>query len=275
MRIFLCGDSFTENLFKSVIDRLENKENVIGSIKDYVEYYKKNYQKYPLYFDDYLRMWDHEVINFGQLGCNIYDIFNQLGNLKKYNYREGDRLILNWTNPGRYEWFEGDNITTSKIFTGGIPKDTKEDEMIFFLQTDKRWESFIKSEGKFNKELLPFMDYLIQLHEKYKPIVWCPFNGISNTVIDLKYYFYSPDDSFFKNVIPEFEKLLIYKETNEQINDHHYGKYGNYYLAIILNTILNNTQDSNNGYYIKNVNLVNKIIETIRNDKNNFKYKFI
>ena len=274
MRIFLCGDSFTENLFKTVIDRLENKENVNSQVADYVIYYQKKYGTNPLYFDDHLRLLGHEVINFGQGGCCVYDIFNQFGNLKKYDYREGDRLIINWTNPGRYEWFN-DNIHTPKVFTGGIPKDTKEDEMIFFLQTDKRHESFVKSEGKFNKELLPFMDYLIQLHEKYKPIVWCPFHGVSKTTIDLKYYIYSPDDLFFENIIPEFKKLLIYNETDKQINDHHYGKYGNYYLATIFNTILNNTQDSNNGYYIKNIDLVNKIIENIKQIKNNQNNNFL
>jgi len=269
MRIFLCGDSFTENLYKTVINRIENNEDQNGTIKDYIDYYKKKYQKYPQYFDDHLRLMGHEVINFGQGGCSIYDIFNQLGNLKKYNFCEGDRLILNWTNPGRYEWFEGDNITCSRIFTGGIPPDATENDLIFHLQTHTRWESFIKNEGKLNKKLLPFMDYLIQLHDKYKPIVWCPFSAISEITVSLKYFFYQPDHLIFKNIIPEFEKLLIYDETDKQINDHHYGKYGNYYLAIILNTILNNTQDINDGYYIKNIDLVDKIIETIKHSEHN------
>ena len=162
MRIFLCGDSFTENLYKTEINSIEFLNNRTSEMSKYVNYYKEKYKVYPLYFDDYLRLWGHEVINFGKGGCSLYDIFNQLANINKYQFNEDDRLIINWTNPGRYEWFTDDRISNPRIFTGGIPKDATENDIIFHLQTHTRCESFLRHGGKFEQELLPFMDYLVE-----------------------------------------------------------------------------------------------------------------
>ena len=66
--------------------------------------------------------------------------------------------------------------------------------------------------------------------------------------------------SFAKYFI--FNKLLIETESNGVCKDRHYGRYGNFYTALLFDTILEHTNDiEHDGYYIKDLDLISKIKE--------------
>ena len=75
-----------------------------------------------------------------------------------------------------------------------------------------------------------------------------------------------PSNEIFKEIIPEFDKLTIKGETG--IDDRHFGRWGNFYCAVIFNTILEYTKDADHdGYYTKDRELSDRIEQTIRESK--------
>lgn len=258
MRIFLLGDSFTDNLYQKEIKKIHDESDLTdlntNDVLKYVLLFKEKKLPYPLYFDDYLRFFGHEVINFGEGGCTIYDIFNQFALIKKYDYLENDRIIINWTSPGRYEWFDENGIK-ERTYTGGIPKNYDEKDLEFYLQCYNREKSF-SDDKKLGRELFQFMLYLVDLHSKYKPIMWSPFLNISEKLAEEKWFFWEVTNQFYKNIIPEFNRLTIREESNELFNDNHLSRYGNFYTALIFETVLFHNSD---GFPAKNESLILKI----------------
>ena len=268
MRIFLLGDSFTDNLYRKEIKKIEEESDLMdlktNDVLKYVLSFKKKNLPYPLYFDEYLRLLGHEVINFGESGCTIYDIFNQFALIKKYYYTQNDRIIINWTNPGRYEWFD-ENGVKEKTFTGGLPKSCDEDDLKFYLQCYNREKSFYTNK-KLGTNLFQFMVYLVDLHSEYKPIVWSPFIHVSEKLAKEKWFFWEVTNKFYRNIIPEFNKLTIREESKDFFSDNHLGRYGNLYTALIFETVLLHNED---GFPAKNKLLILKIRERINNFKHN------
>lgn len=96
--------------------------------------------------------------------------------------------------------------------------------------------------------------------------MWCPFKDVENLIKDEKWFFYCPKNEIFKNHINDFDKILISDETYGTIPDYHYSRYGNFYLALIMKTVL---EYGNTEYYTKEENLLNKIIDEINNNPHN------
>jgi hypothetical protein len=214
----------------------------------------------PLYFDDYLRLWGHEVVNLGKGGCSNYSIYHQFTQIKE----PFDRLIVNWTGLNRFDWYENNYIRT---FTGGMApgvKLTTTDELLL-EQSFNRQENVI-----FKNKTLDFISYFIKTYEKQKPIIWSPFCNVSKLIENQKGFIWDIKEPVFNTIIPEYDKMEIFDETNGKIKDRHYGRYGNFYTALVFNTILEHTKDiEHDGYYIKDSYLISKIKENIKNSKHN------
>ena len=265
-RIFLLGDSFTDNLFEKNIKLYENGDRAGNGVFDFVQLLRNSGLKDPLHFEDYLRSWGYEVINLGEGGCSIYSIYYQFTKIDK-QFREGDRIILNWTSPCRYDWI--DEKGGARTFTGGQVDEKETDKILIHLmeQAINRGLSYEDKEGFLKKRMIPFMSYLVNLHKRYKPIVWTPFEDVSKIFIDEPWYFWGVNDRIFKTTIPEFYELAITKETKDAINDYHYGRYGNFYAALVFKELLDYNKDNNKTDYSKDPDLFKKIVKAIKNSE--------
>lgn len=262
MKIYILGDSFTDNLFKYEIDAINNNENRDPSqIYQYIKLLKENDLEYPLHFGDYLKLWGHEVINLGIGGCSNESIYHQFTQIKE----PFDRLIVNWTGLARFDWIQ-ENLTI-RTFTGGMDpgtKLTKTDELLIEQGFHRE-----KSEVLRNRTI-DFISYFTRIYKKQKPIIWTPFENISELIKNQKGFIWDIKELIFKNFIPERDKLEIFTESNKKINDRHYGRYGNFYTALVFNTILEHTKDiEHDGYYINDLNLISKIQEKLQSTQHN------
>lgn len=274
MRIFLFGDSFTDNLFKVQYESIERCKSD-EKLKPWI--YSNEITKYLLklneldsnynakWFDDWLKEWGYEVYNFGKGSCTIEDILYQIGNLKNFNYEEGDRIIINWTHPSRFNWIDY-NLDVMYIHSNtDILKDKLPTEL-FRYQALNREMSF--NGGYLNKTLLPFMEYLIELHKKYNPIVWTPFSDLSKIIGNQKWFFSFTDDYSHSNLLSKTNHWGINGETFGVINDGHYGQYGNYYIALLFDEIIKNNYTSN---YNTNRNFIfEKVLKRIQLENKKF-----
>jgi hypothetical protein len=264
MRLFLLGDSFTDNLYKIEIEKLKKGENSYTGVSLFIEALRSVGIPDPLYFEDYLRLWGHEVINLGIGGCSNYTIMNQMAKIDK-EFKNGDRLIINWTMMSRFDWIKDNG--KCETYTGGMIKGEYGDLMT--RQLLNRNDSS-KVDGHLRNTMVPFMKYLISPHDKYKPIVWSPFKEVSEIFENEKWYVREATANTYENLIFEHKRLNIRYETNNINEDGHYGRYGNFYTALIFNTILNHTNlESYHGYYMNDTALFDKIIEAIKNTKHN------
>ena len=119
------------------------------------------------------------------------------------------------------------------------------------------------------------MNYLINKHSEYKPILWSTFQNSIDEIKDFKSFFdvakiqnirkdYEVEKAFLDNRI--FKPTLeISNESNDYAKDGHFGRYGNYELAILFKDVLDSGVD---GFYLKNDQLFETLRETIMsNDK--------
>ena len=270
MRLHILGDSFSDNIFTESINNLDNGVEATDGIYKYIKLLRENKINDPLHWSDYLKSWGHEVINLAQTGCSNYSIFNQFAEIG-LNFKTGDRIILNWTGLNRYNWIgkRGNNM----VITGGAQPDydTNIKTKILYDQTLYRMESVDNPHGYLRRNTVPFMNYLIQLHNNYKPIVWAPIAQHNVIFEKEKYFIWEIDNDFYKDIIPEYNLLTIEQETNGKIEDHHYGRYGNYYMAVVFDTILRYTENINHdGYYIKDDHLTGLIVSDLQKNKCNF-----
>ena len=119
MKIYVLGDSFTDNLYKREMDGFRNNEGRGNEVTKYINLIRNQNLPDALYFDDYLRLFGHEVINLGIGGCSNESIYHQFTQIKE----PFDRLIINWTSINRFDWY-GQNSKV-KTFTGGVAPDVK------------------------------------------------------------------------------------------------------------------------------------------------------
>jgi len=269
MKIFLLGDSFTDNLFKwhyNHILKSDGTKNINWIKTEEIAKFLDNLQRIgapnPLWFDDLLRQWGYDVYNFGQGGCSIEDIIYQFANIKNYGFEYGDRIILNWTHHSRFNWIN-DNGTVKYIHTHASNVESSGTKLLFQEQTINRENSF--NNGYLNKKLFPFMEYITILHDKYKPIVWTPFTGLDKMISNQKYYFSFQSQYGFDNFQSKLPKnWTMREETGGIINDGHYGRYGNYYLAVLFDIIIKNNIGPN---YNEDTFIFDSALERIKSEK--------
>ena len=83
------------------------------------------------------------------------------------------------------------------------------------------------------------MEYIVELHSKYKPIVWAPFPDVEKNIQKQEWYF---NVNFLTSKLKNF---TITHETSNVINDGHFGQYGNYYMAVLFDEIIKPNQELN------------------------------
>ena len=275
MKIFLLGDSFTDNLFKEKYIEIEtskiDENKMLGVLSDPIGQYLLKLNKIDInytakWFDDWLKEWGYDVYNFGEGACTIEDIIYQFSKIKDFDYNEGDRIILNWTHPSRFNWITDDlncwYIHSNTFEFQNLPKE------LFKQQTVNREISFF-NDGYLNQNLLPFMEYIIELHSKYKPIIWTPFSDVEKSIKKQKWNFSIKNQPMchnFKSKLPKY--WSIREETFDLINDGHYGQYGNYYIAVLFDEIIK----SNIGPYYNNDSKIifDKALDRIKFEKKQF-----
>jgi len=221
------------------------------------------------WFDDWLKEWGYDVYNFGKGGCTIEDIIYQFSNIKEFDYNEGDRIIINWTHPSRFNWINDKyNVTYVHPNTDGwhnIPNE------LFKYQAVNREISFFNNQPDYylNKKLLPFMEYIIELHSKYKPIVWSPFQDVDKIIEKQKWSFSLKTQNTYNEFISKLPKIFfINEETSNVFNDGHFGQYGNYYLAVLFDEIIKSNFDSYYDYNSKTI--FDKVLDRIKFEKKEF-----
>ena len=274
MKIFLLGDSFTDNLFKAGYENILRYKNN-KHLKNYIS--NNEIAKYliglqsinvpkVLWFDDWLTEYGYDVYNFGKGACTIEDIIYQFSKLKAFDYNEGDRIILNWTHPSRFNWITDDlncwYIHSNTFEFQNLPKE------LFKQQAINREMSFF-NEGYLNENLLPFIEYIVELHSKYKPIIWSPFADVDKSIEKQKWNFSIKHQPMckdnFKSKLPNWS---IGEETSHLINDGHFGQYGNYYMSVLFDEII---KSSIGPYYNNDSKIIfDKALDRIKFEKKQF-----
>lgn len=266
MRIFVLGDSYSDNLFEKSV-----KDLGLGEIKKFVESINEETSEKAKWWTDWLSEWGYEVHNFGVGGSTLESLIYQFGQIDEI-YQPNDRIILNLTHPSRFNWYD-DMGNCSFIhnhadqFEYRIVKDTMKEQCI------NRDISF--NDNYLSKNLTPFLKYLINKHSHYRPIVWTTFWDVINHFVGHKYFF---EIAKIMNLRKDHEvrlcyergevwksKLEIHHESSFFAQDGHFGRYGNYELAIMFKCLLESTVD---GYYLDDQNLYSELESIIMsNDK--------
>jgi hypothetical protein len=275
MKIFLLGDSFTDNLFKEKYIAIEeskiDENRMLAVLSNPIGQYLLKLNKIDInytakWFDDWLKEWGYDVYNFGKGGCTIEDIIYQFSKIKDFDYNGGDRIIINWTHPSRFNWITDKcgiiYIHSNTESLHNLPKE------LFKYQAVNREISFF-NDGYLNKNLLPFMEYIVELHSKYKPIVWTPFHDVNEVTEKQKWNFSLKNQFAYDNFFSKLPRnFAIREETLGVIDDGHFGQYGNYYIAVLFDEIIKN----NTGpYYNDNSKIIfDKALDRIKFEKKQF-----
>ena len=273
-KLYLIGDSFTDNLYKEQIfqKRLGINDGV-GQVRKYVDCVYEDTNEFPMYCDDWFKYWGYDVYNFGLGGCSIYHTFNQFAKIQSNGFASGDRLIVNWTSPARLDWLvdNGDVQIIQGTFNNYLNNNMPDAAEALIDQDLLRNRSLECSDGKgyMRRETVPFMSKLVDLHKVYYPIQWSPFGNVSYIFSKEMWYFFEPHNLIFKDYIHEFDALKIRTESNDKCTDDHYSRYGNYYLALIFKTIIESKFTT--PYYILNNNLLDRIFDVVKNNRPKFK----
>lgn len=251
MRLFVLGDSFAQNGF----DRQYHTPEMLN----YADTLTKNNIEKPLWWTDWLEKWGYEIHNFGLGGCTIDEILYQFGKIDT-EYKEGDRLIIWLTDFTRF-YFVGPTGDVDRIMVNKPYEEHASDCVADFLQwiCVNRDLSVNDENGFLRKNILPFIDYLITKHKNYKPLV---FNR-SETDFRTSKYFVHLD---YKSPLYQIrDKLIqtIHDETNKINIDHHYGRYGNYFIAKLIDYLIKSEVD---GDYITNKPLIDEFINLVNTD---------
>jgi hypothetical protein len=269
-RVFLLGDSFTDNLYQvELFQRKMGINDGRGQVRKYVDCVLEDTGNMPLYFNDWLKVWGYDVFNFGLGGCSIYHTFNQFAKIDK-NFVKGDKVIVNWTNPERLDWFVGGGHM--RILQGAFndyisrpdAKLAMEEQLVLRMMSIENQDGV----GYLRKETIPFMSRLVDLHSKYQPIQWSPFDNIAQLLSKNSWFFYEVTSPIFKDYIKEYDSLRITEESDGKCDDRHFSRYGNYYTALVFKTIMEykfTTPD-----YINNNNLLDRVFDVVKNNRPKF-----
>jgi hypothetical protein len=269
-RVFLLGDSFTDNLYQREFfyKKIGNDEGV-GQIRKYIDCILEDTGNIPLYFDDWLKVWGYDVFNFGLGGCSIYHTFNQFAKIDK-NFVKDDKIIVNWTNPERLDWFTDSGhlqILQGRSNDYILRPDAKlamDEQLVSRMMSMENQDGV----GYLRKQTIPFMSRLTDLHNKYQPIQWSPFDNISEILNKDDWFFYEVTNPIFKDYIKEYDSLRIIEETSSKCDDRHYSRYGNYYTALIFKTIIEYKFTTSN--YINNNDLLDKVFDVVKKNRPKF-----
>lgn len=219
-RLFVFGDSWSFNYF-SKKNNLINYPLHFGN--EHVKSYVKHYNFYG-HWTDHLSNY-YEIISFAEPGCSNEQILFQIGNLEDFEFKYGDRIIIIFSNPIRFNIFyknKNYNITPKNNVIDSLFKNNDISSFIEnqHLERNRRWkdDSIIKNEKKFINTIK---------HLLYK---WNPIFFTWTTELDIK----SVECIPFSII-----NSSIKKESFGHFNDWHLGVMGNYMLFKLFAEKLN------------------------------------
>lgn len=276
MRIFVLGDSFADNLFQEAYNWIAKFS--AEALNDNSKYHFSELQRYLIsmenenidkakWWTDWLEEWGYEIVNLAVSGCSNQNIFYQFAKINK-EFKEGDKIILHWTDHCRFDWAADEFGRNVSIHPGKLGHGFDEAlKTILNKHSVCVDESFKTQSGYLNNNLVPFMNWIVEKHSEYNPIIWSVF---SHTIKHLnKSRYFDVNSSYFLNLLDT--NWTITKETNFLYNDGHFGRYGNYYTAVLFDEIIksgittNMDEKSNKSYIIENV------VDRIKSEKLIFK----
>lgn len=215
-RLYILGDSFAANLFKE--PWLKNGTEIF----DYKIEFESAHKNELKWWTDYLQEWsNYEVINLGMGGCSYEDIYYQFSEIDEY--REGDRLIVHWTNPYRFNYYNNKSVhAANPDYLDNLTITDEEKEFVLDIFGAKKclWS---KNDGE---RIRNFVKYLYQIHKKYKPIFFSVF---------AENYIYMREEPYFfsLNLFLKSE-CQISVESLSKYKDGHWGYVGNYRVALFM-----------------------------------------
>jgi len=276
MRIFVLGDSFADNLFKNGYEEISlHKDNTdlpheLSTIAKYLISLKNSNIDNPLWWTDWLEEWGYEVINLGVGGCSNQNIFYQFAKIDK-EFKEGDRIILHWTDHCRFDcniYPDGRNIAIHpNIDAPHFDFIDKTKKTFLNNQTISRDASFKIKEGYLHNNLIPFMNWIVEKHSEYNPIVWSVFSNTTqylNKDRQISQKFSKSNPLLLSEGLNN--KFTIMEETNGFNTDGHYGRFGNYYMAVLFDEIIKSDITMNFDDRANESHITHKVVNRIKNE---------
>lgn len=227
-RLFVLGDSWAFNYFsKEVKDRPDQGPN----LNNYeVLQFVKNFNHYGHWCDligDY-----YDTYNYSEHGCCNEDIIHQLGFIP--DYIEGDRIVIIFTNPARYQWI----VNNKKVaLTLGSPwqelMSPKEKEIVD-IQLVSRDDFWFNTTLRNNEK--QFINKIPQIFQKFNPLMLTWYEPLSQSIENVKYI---PLDENYTS---------INQESGNKYGDYHLGLNGNYELFTFILKELGDKIDMGKSY---------------------------
>ena len=273
MRIFVLGDSYADNLFaeaySSIFEYKTTNPNLsLSQISKYLLSLQNENIENAKWWTDWLEEWGYEIVNFGKGGCSNQNIFYQFAKINK-EFKEGDRIILHWTDHCRYDWIsdlDGRNTPVHpNIDRGHLSHLDASLQSVLNDHTVCIDASFKSKTGYLNNNLIPFMDWIVEKHSEYNPIVWSTFQATSKHLNKSRLI-----DISLPYLVNNLKNLWSIKnECNNMFNDSHFGRYGNYYMAVLFDEIIKSgiTINLNDTQIVSRINHIIKIaVQRIKNE---------
>jgi hypothetical protein len=223
-RLFVFGDSYAFNYFSNQKPkyRPELEKYKFLSCKP-AEIFVKRYECVG-HWTDYIE--NHfDVINYAEPGCSNEDIIHQLGFLPEYS--EGDRMVIVFSNVGRYTWFMSD-FERHAITNGSSWQLRNEKKITDFADEqivlrDYAWDETSERE---NEKL--FYEKLSIIYKNFNPIKVTWDDLMSKHVQSILLIPYKTENW-----------TSIRQESNGTLNDGHLGFVGNYKFYVWIADLLN------------------------------------
>jgi hypothetical protein len=152
-----------------------------------------------------------DVYSYGIGAATIDQIILQLGNLRKYEYRDGDRIVIIFSCPHRFNWVHG-NVKYGVTMGGTSFDKDMVASRILKDQLIKRgvwWET-----ESIEKDEINFIEFIPTIFMKWNPVMvtWC--NELKIDVVE-----------YIGKGYP-----TIAQETKRKHVDGHLGVFGNFKL---------------------------------------------
>lgn len=218
-RLFVFGDSWSTNYFSKSNPLLPHIRPFLGSRT--VENFVKRYDYYGHWIDHMSNFFD--VYSYGIGAASVDQIILQIGNLKKYEYRDGDRIVIIFSGPDRFNWIFNNKkygvtpggIVTEKYFNNDVVATRILKEQL--IKRNVWWET-----ESIEKDEKNFIEFIPTILMKWEPVMITWHRDLNIDVVE-----------YIGNGYPK-----IVQETKGKYVDGHLGVFGNFKLFQLISNKL-------------------------------------
>ena len=219
-RLFVFGDSWSFNYFS-------DEPSILNTLPYFGDEIVKGYAKVNNNFGHWIDHMNnfYNVISYGVAAASNEQILYQIGNLNKYSYTNGDRVIVIFTTPERFNVVKDKKIY-NLASSGTLYKLLYRDKLIAgffenqFIERYERWTNpYIEKDEKL------LIHLLYTLLNQWNPIFYT-WSGL----LDVDVVTYKPINP---------HKYSIKAESSGVYDDWHLGVKGNYKLFKLFAKWLN------------------------------------